>query len=81
MSIEKELIARSGNQCELCAATENLQVQIVEPKTGANADECAHICSTCQSQIADPTKADANHWRCLNDSMWNTNPYGYDVYG
>ncbi|HIE43191.1 MAG TPA: hypothetical protein EYP78_00130, partial [Candidatus Omnitrophica bacterium] len=25
-------------------------------------------------QIEDPEKIDANHWRCLNDSMWSTIP-------
>ena len=28
----------------------------------------------CREQIDHPEKADANHWRCLNDSMWNQNP-------
>jgi len=30
-------------------------------------------CKTCVNQIENPETTDANHWRCLNDSMWNEN--------
>jgi protein PhnA len=32
------------------------------------------ICPTCREQIETPEKTDANHWRCLNDSMWSQVP-------
>jgi len=32
------------------------------------------ICSTCKSQIEGSEPTDANHWRCLNDSMWTPVP-------
>lgn len=28
-------------------------------------------CSTCIEQIENSEATDANHWRCLNDSMWS----------
>ena len=31
-------------------------------------------CSNCQSQIEDPESTIADHWRCLNDSMWSEVP-------
>lgn len=74
MSLEKELQKRSNNTCEICSATENLSPFIVEPKDSKNIEDHAFLCSTCQEQINDKTKMDANHWRCLNDSMWNENP-------
>lgn len=65
---------RSNNACELCGATENLAAYAVAPKSGANPDELALLCGTCRSQIEDPTTADENHWRCLNESMWSEVP-------
>lgn len=74
MSIEKELQKRSDSKCELCSAANNLAPYVVEPKSGDHAEECAYLCQVCQSQINKTAEAEANHWRCLNDSMWNTNP-------
>jgi len=73
MSIEKELQERSNAKCELCGSEDNVAVFPVAPK-GDSANENAYICSTCQGQIEDSSTADANHWRCLNDSMWSTVP-------
>lgn len=74
MSIEKELQLRSESKCELCGKTDSLSVYSVTPKSGDSSDECAYLCSTCQSQIDGSDEVDVNHLRCLNDSMWNTNP-------
>jgi len=73
MSVEKALQERSGNKCELCGAEEGLSVYEVSPSDGS-ADQCVLLCDTCRSQIEDPAKVDANHWRCLNDSMWTPVP-------
>ena len=73
MSVQNTLEERSGNCCELCGATENLSVYEVSPSDGS-AEQSALLCSTCQAQIDAPETMDANHWRCLNDSMWNPNP-------
>lgn len=74
MSIESEVKARSPENCELCGASESLAVLVVAPKAGDQADECAYLCATCQSQIPTNTALDAQHWRCLNDSMWSQTP-------
>ena len=74
MSIEKELDKRSGSKCELCSATDDLGVYAVPPNVGTHADQCVYLCSICRDQIEHPDKVDANHWRCLNDSMWSQIP-------
>ena len=73
MSIKQTLLTRSGNQCELCGATEHLNVLEVAPSNGS-AEQTVLVCQTCQNQIEDPSTMDVNHWRCLNDSMWNPEP-------
>jgi protein PhnA len=83
MISEKELQQRSDNKCELCGSEENLNVYEV-PNLPAKARQAGSptdvaetsifICNTCNEQIEDPEKVEANHWRCLNDSMWSTVP-------
>ncbi len=74
MSLEKELQERSESKCELCGAPEGLGVYEVPPSSDGTIDTCLHICSTCQTQLDNPRQVDANHWRCLNDSMWSQVP-------
>ena len=71
MSILKQLKERSGSKCELCSATENLNVCEVPPVSISGIDVSLLACETCIEQIESPNKTDANHWRCLNDSMWS----------
>lgn len=74
MSIEKELLARAESKCELCESTENLAVFEVPPSSDGSADQSILACSTCKDQIENPDNVDPNHWRALNNTMWNTNP-------
>jgi protein PhnA len=74
MSTEQALNARSGSKCELCGATDGLSVYDVPPHSDGSADQCVLLCPACREQIEDPDKIDANHWRCLNDSMWSQVP-------
>jgi len=74
MSIEKELRRRSESKCELCQATENLAVYEVPPNSAGLADSSLLLCENCRDQIDNPEKVNANHWRCLNDSMWSQVP-------
>ena len=74
MSTEQELFARSESKCELCSATENLVVYEVPPESNGNPEQSVLLCDTCKDQIENPDKVDANHWRCLNDSMWSQVP-------
>lgn len=73
MSLIKKLQERSDSKCELCSNTENLQVYSLPPNARETIDDSILACATCIDQIENPEKTDANHWRCLNDSMWNEN--------
>lgn len=72
--MNKQLEDRSGNKCELCGATNELTAYTVEPGNPKNNEENIVVCSTCAGQIKDADSMDANHWRCLNDSMWSEVP-------
>ncbi|MCB0373443.1 MAG: PhnA domain-containing protein [Muricauda sp.] len=71
MGLLEDLQNRSGNQCELCGATEGLSVYEVPPVSTGGLDGSILTCDTCKSQIENPDSMDSNHWRCLNDSMWS----------
>jgi len=74
MSLEKKLQQRSESKCELCASSEHLQVYEVPPTSKGNEDDSLLACETCINQIENPDIVEANHWRCLNDSMWSVVP-------
>jgi len=71
MSILNKLQERSGNTCELCASKENLSMYKLPPMPVGTVDDSILACATCIDQIENPDNVDANHWRCLNDSMWS----------
>ncbi|WP_105166860.1 PhnA domain-containing protein [Pseudoalteromonas sp. T1lg23B] len=74
MSIEATLQTRSNQQCELCASTNALSVYEVPPVAEAHSDKCVYLCETCKAQVEGKTDLQANHWHCLNDSMWSQVP-------
>ena len=75
MVFEKELNARSNSACELCTSTNELRAYEVAPApNNGRLEDYIFICETCHNQIENPETADANHWRCLNDSMWSEVP-------
>ena len=74
MSLLDELKERSGDQCELCASKNDLKTYEVKPTStsgGGGMDDTLLACVTCIDQVETPEKTEANHWRCLNDSMWS----------
>lgn len=71
MSLERDLQKRSGGKCELCSSEENLSVYTVQPSKNETITERVHACNICIIQIDNPDETNANHWRCLNDSMWS----------
>lgn len=74
MQIENDLKQRSGGQCELCQSTESLSVHALPPDQAETLDNSIFICKHCKQQIEASQPLDANHWRCLNDSMWSGVP-------
>lgn len=71
MSLQQELITRSGNKCELCNATNNLTVYEVPPTDNANADNSILVCKTCLDQIEKTEQINAEHWKVLTETMWS----------
>lgn len=71
MSIERELIKRSGGKCELSGMTEDLKVYQILPTRKGGINESVLIHATLLDQIENPEKMDLNIWRCLGDSMWS----------
>lgn len=75
MAIEQTLIARSEGKCELCGDTNQLSVYEVSGAPDVTPEaQSALTCTDCQQQLAGHADIDANHWRCLNDSMWSQVP-------
>jgi len=74
MGTEKALYERSESKCELCGAMESLGVYEIPPASDGSTDQSVLVCETCREQIETPEEMDANHWRCLNDSMWSQIP-------
>jgi len=72
MSVEKELMSRSGSKCELCGSEENLSVLEVSP-SDASAEQSILVCLPCKTQI-ESDELDESHFNCLNDSMWSEVP-------
>lgn len=74
MSLEKELMQRANASCELCNTSDDLSVYEVPNSPSGGVEGNILICKACSEQIEGPIKANTNHWRCLNDSMWSSAP-------
>lgn len=73
MKQEDLLIMRSGNQCELCGANENLSVYEVPPSTG-HMEDAVLVCPKCKAQIEKKEELDSAHWHSLTTTMWSEVP-------
>ena len=71
MSLERSLQERSNRKCELCSNDEKLSVYKIPDIKENNSETSLYVCGTCVEQMNDADKIEANHWRCLNDSMWS----------
>lgn len=67
----KDFLDRSENKCELCNATDGLDVHVVPPHGETTLDTAIVACELCCSQITGQADYDVNHWRCLNEAMWS----------
>jgi len=74
MKLMDELIVRSEGKCELCGATDNLQVYEVPPASNGKAEDSILVCNKCLLQLEKKEEPDAAHWACLTTSMWSEVP-------
>ena len=70
MTIDKIVLERSGNVCELCKSEQNLGVYEVMPQDKSTDANSILICSKCKAQIEKKEDLDANHWKILAETMW-----------
>lgn len=68
-----KLVARSGNQCELCESKENLSIYEVPPTASNLKDREILACEKCLNQIEKREELSSDHWQCLSTAMWNEN--------
>ena len=71
MTVLETLQDRSSNTCELCTSSQDLSQYTIPPSLNENVANDVLVCKTCLDQIEGSVEMDTNHWRCLNDSMWN----------
>ena len=71
MSLQQQLLTRSGNKCELCNTDTNLSVYEVPPTDNANADNSIMVCKTCLDQIEKTEQINPEHWKVLTETMWS----------
>ncbi len=71
MSVLQTLQERSNTSCELCGSKTDLKQYNIPPALNETVDTSILACETCFNQIEGNEDMDANHWRCLNDSMWS----------
>lgn len=74
MSIDPDLLARAGSECELCGSADGLTVLDLSSGTRAGIDAAVLVCGGCHEQIDGGVKLNADHWRCLNGSVWSQVP-------
>lgn len=72
--MDEKLLDRSSNKCELCNSANELTAYLVAPKTEEVPDHQVVMCATCLNQYTDKSPIDANHWHCLNESIWSDVP-------
>jgi protein PhnA len=74
MSLEKQLMERSGSCCELCGSTDSISSYPVPPNSNENLDDSILTCEKCKNQIEKKESLDESHWACLNTAMWSEVP-------
>lgn len=71
MKIDRTLLTRANNACELSGATENLTTLEVGPDAAGALEKTIVLTQSLKDQLEGDTEVAANDWRCLNDCMWS----------
>jgi len=72
MSIEKQLIERSNNACELCLdLAAPLTTYNVPPHDQLALESSIYICRTCIDQVEKREQLQPSHWQKLPQTMWS----------
>ena len=71
MKIDKALLQRANNACELSGATDELTTYEVGPNADGSVDKTIVVTQPLKDQLEGTTEVNANDWRCINDCMWS----------
>jgi protein PhnA len=74
MSLEKTLLLRSEQKCELCKSENGIKLYEVLPQDRSTEDNNIMICDTCRAQVEKKAELNSSHWTCLTESMWSEVP-------
>lgn len=74
MKVAQNILERSQNKCELCAAETPLSLYEVPPVDRTTESNCIMICQKCLQQIDKKEPLDNTHWNCLSTAMWSEVP-------
>ncbi|MFP4597761.1 MAG: PhnA domain-containing protein [Persicimonas sp.] len=69
MTIDHELLSRADHKCELCQSPS--QLRQYEVASESPRETSVVICGGCAPQLAEDAELDANHWHCLQGSIWS----------
>lgn len=72
MAINGKLSERNQGLCELCNSLPSSDEYTISPGKDDQVENQVAVCATCLSAIENNEKGD--HWRCLEGSIWNTEP-------
>lgn len=63
-----------NDSCGLCSSSNQLALYTVLPLNQAIEQSDVSLCPICFDDISLIAEAPESHWRCLNDTMWSSNP-------
>jgi protein PhnA len=71
MKIDKTLLTRANNACELSGTTDDLTTFAVGPNADGSPATTIVVTQSLSDQLEGNSDVEPNDWRCLNDSMWS----------
>lgn len=74
MDFYEVLLSRSGAKCELCSSPDSLSTYGIPPVSKVDETTSLIVCEKCRNQLEDLNNLNADHWRCLSQSMWSEFP-------
>lgn len=74
MKLDEQLLARTGNVCELSGTTDDLIFYTLPPDNTATLENTIVVSAHCAAQLNKNEQLDPDFWKFLPDSMWSEVP-------
>ncbi|MFT5997613.1 MAG: protein PhnA [Neolewinella sp.] len=71
MKIDKALLSRANDVCELSGTNDHLTTYAVGPDADGSPATTIVVAQSLSDQLEGKQEVEPNDWRCLNDSMWS----------